>query len=251
MSEKIKNNQMLQEGTSFITPFKPKRIDYQSLTRGLGEIIGEENATKLSSLSPQKRIDWLRKYAYKMEDGIGYSDQLARLQNIIANLMNEEREHDNPMEPAEAVILPNEYDVLISDITDSNLASIGNELEIRRLSTAEYIPQPQVRGIMFGSCCRIFLPLIVKKRSIAINVLFLYDTGSPSTYLREDTLRALGFAETTPTETNVELHGQTMTVYLSRGHFENVDLLGQDFMTRARGVVSINFMDMTCSLIRN
>lgn len=81
---------------------------------------------------------------------------------------------------------------------------------------------------------RIFIPLIVTKREISIIVLFLFDTTSPSTYLRTDTLMALGFTDTTPLSTIVDIHGMSMNVHRSQGNFENVDLLGQDFMSRAR-----------------
>jgi hypothetical protein len=39
----------------------------------------------------------------------------------------------------------------------------------------------------------------------------------------------------------VKIHGTAMTVYLSSNHFENVDLLGQDYITAIRGLVSIDY----------
>jgi hypothetical protein len=70
----------------------------------------------------------------------------------------------------------------------------------------------------------------------------LYDSTSPFTYLRADTLVSLGFQSSIPTDTLVEIHGQTLTVHLARSHFENVDLLGQDFMVQMHGLLEIDFV---------
>jgi hypothetical protein len=86
-----------------------------------------------------------------------------------------------------------------------------------------------------------FVPLIVTKRKISLKVNFLYDTASPNTYLRPETLSALGFTENTSNETNVLIHGTAVTVYTSSHHFENVDLLRQDFLTAIRGLVTIDY----------
>ena len=51
---------------------------------------------------------------------------------------------------------------------------------------------------MYGSGLRIFVPLVVKTKESAVNVSFLMDTGSPSIYLREETLEALGYKENIP-----------------------------------------------------
>ena len=130
------------------------------------------------------------------------------------------------------LILPDKYEVLITDIQDDDLKSIGDRLGFRRLSHANIqdavLP---VRGIMRGISVRMFIPLIVSYKNISIHVIFLMDTGSPNTYLRTDTFEKLGFNENIPSDANVEIQGTTLTVYPSHNHFENVDLLGQDFMS--------------------
>lgn len=47
----------------------------------------------------------------------------------------------------------------------------------------------------------------MKTKKSAVNALFLMDTSSPSTYLREETLEALGYTENIPAESMVDFHG--------------------------------------------
>ena len=71
---------------------------------------------------------------------------------------------------------------------------------------------------------------------------FLYDIGSPNTYLRQETFIALGVQENTPlTGTNVSIHGTALPVYVSSNNFANVDLLGQDYLVAIRGLVTIDY----------
>ncbi|MDX1904529.1 MAG: hypothetical protein SFU27_10260 [Thermonemataceae bacterium] len=162
--------------------------------------------------------------------------------------MIEKEREGNPLERALPYILPNEYDVLITDINDNDLESVGRELNVARLSSAEGEGSFPVRGIMYGGNVRMFVPLVVKKRGVKVNAIFLIDSGSPNTYLRQDTLASLGFIESMPFDTSAHIHGYQMTVYRSRGHFENVDLLGQDFMRFARVQAHYNYKDLEISL---
>lgn len=138
---------------------------------------------------------------------------------------------------------PKLFDVLINDISEIDLQNIGTELSAPRLSVAAKFESntDPINGIMYGPTLRVFLPLIVSKRRKNITVLFLFNTGSPNTYLREDTLRALGFLENIPSDTNVIINGTGVTVYQSRGHFENVDLIGQDWMAFSRAKVLLDY----------
>jgi hypothetical protein len=56
-----------------------------------------------------------------------------------------------------------------------------------------------------------------------------------------NTFEALGFTEHMPDEANVFIHDVGLTVYKSRGHFENVDLVGQDFMKGCVAKVPIDY----------
>lgn len=185
-------------------------------------------------LSPSKRIEWLRKYSLRFERG----DALLGVQKLLFDLETDERQY-TPMEPR-MLTNPLEFDVLITDISEADFSRIGEELGVSRLSTADVIGSFPVTGIVYGSSHRVFVPLVVKKRQKLVNLMFLVDTGSPNTYLREDSLIALGHTEAIPSDTLVEINGIGLTVFPSRGHFANVDLLGQDFFT-SWAMLSINY----------
>lgn len=186
-------------------------------------------------LSPSKRIEWLREYSLRFERG----EALKGVQKLLIDLEMEERQY-TPMEPRQ-LTNPLEFDVLISDITEADFSRIGEELGVSRLSAADVIGTFPVTGIVYGSSHRVFVPLVVRKRQNLVNLMFLVDTVSPNTYLREDSLIALGHTESIPSDTLVEINGIGLTVFPSRGHFANVDLLGQDFFTSFGAMLSINY----------
>ena len=200
----------------------------------LEEIVGKTKLEAINNLSPNSKLAALREISEQMPN----SKELAILQRHIVHLMSETR---SCLDFAVPVVGPREYDVLILDITPSDLRRIGSELGSISLSEASATPTFPVEGILFGNSQRMFIPLIVSKLRKSINVNFLYDTGSPYTYLRQETFAALGFEESTPTETNVVVHGTALTVYLSSNHFANVDLVGQDFFSAIRGFVTIDY----------
>ena len=186
-------------------------------------------------LSPSKRTEWLREYSLQLETG----EAIKGVQKLLFDLEMEERQF-TPMEPR-TLINPLEFDVLIRDITEADFSRIGEELCISRLSTADVMGSFPVTGIIYGPSHRVFAPLVVRKRRNLVNLTFLIDTGCPNTYLREDSLIALGHTEAIPSDTLVEINGVGLTVFPSRGHFANVDLLGQDFFTSFGAKLSINY----------
>lgn len=200
----------------------------------LENIVGNEPLREINKMTPSSKVSALRKISEQMPVG----PELVVLQRHIVNLMCEQR---SSLDFAAPTVAPHLYDVFFLDITSGDLNKIGEELESTPSSEARVTPSFPVRGILFGEAQRIFVPLIVSRRSKSINVNFLFVTASPNTYLRRESLAALGFGENIPTETNVVVHGTAMTIYLSSNHFENVDLLGQDFMTAIRGLVTIDY----------
>ena len=207
----------------------------------LESILGGEEYQELKKMSPNSKISALRKLSEKMENG----SDLSTMQTHLFRLMDEKRSH---LEFAAPTVSPFTYDILVSDISEADLSRIGEELGVVALSLAIADPIFPVNGIMYGSGVRVFIPLVVKKRGISINVNFLFDTGSPNTHLRQETLHALGFSESVPSEINAVIHGTSLTVYLSQNHYENVDLLGQDFMIAVRGKLILDYPLRQCSL---
>lgn len=138
-----------------------------------------------------------------------------------------------------------DYDVYVTDISDQNLVDIGTHLGYPRLSISSQaaIPYP-VNGVMFGHGMRWFIPLVVSLRNKHTNVAFMVDPGSPTTFLRRDTVTTLfENYENVPENPLVRINGseKPFTVGISRAHFESVDLLGQDFMDAMCLEVNMNY----------
>lgn len=77
------------------------------------------------------------------------------------------------------LLLPEEHDILLTDVTENLFHSIENELGVKNGSPTTDIPSYPVSGIVAGSYHRMWVPLIVSKRNVSIQTIFLYDTGSP------------------------------------------------------------------------
>ena len=159
-------------------------------------------------------------------------------------MMEEERNRGYPLESLQLTISPSEYDVLITDISEGDIQKIGEILRVQHLSPASADPVFPVDGIIYGQNLRIFVPLVVKIRQTSINVNFLFNTASPNSYLRKETFEALGFHENIPSEVVLKIHGFSMPVHLSRGHFENVDMIGQDFLRQVGICATLNYNDL-------
>jgi hypothetical protein len=146
---------------------------------------------------------------------------------------------------------PASFDVLITDISEADLAHLGRDhFGFERLSLASpadaHFP---ARGVIYGVNRRVFVPLTVRHSSgEPIRVFFLIDTGAPSTFLREDTLQAIGFVDAVPSSPNVFINGIKISVGISHGHFSNVDLLGADFLFRTGAILTVNYSALECLL---
>lgn len=141
---------------------------------------------------------------------------------------------------------PNPFDVLIDDITDADLQTIGDELGVHRLSRPRnHAVSYPLQGLMYGAMLRVFVPMVVKRGNSSVNVVFLFATGSANTYIRADTMAALGHVDHTPSNTQVSINGIGITAHLSHGHFGNIDLIGQDFMSFLQAKVTLDYRDKT------
>jgi hypothetical protein len=206
------------------------------------EFLSSTQLERYLSLSPAGKKSFLRDLLSASQPD---EESHVGLAKVLFSLEDEDAKY-SAMEPRSRHD-PKLFDVLITDISETNLLNIGRELGTGRLSAApEFQPNAYpIKGIIYGPTSRVFVPMIVGKRDININVPFLFDTGSPNTYLREDTMRALGFVDNIPTDTMVRINDITITAFLSRGHFENVDLIGQDCMVSLRAKVLLDYGDKT------
>lgn len=156
----------------------------------------------------------------------------------------------SPLSAMEPITLSAEaFDVLMTDIKEEDFSTIGMDLGVERLSLALSDGPFPVAGTIFGANHRIFVPLTVRHtRGCAVNVLFLLDTGAPTSFLRRDTLAALGYTDTVPSTANVYIQGVKVAVGVSHGHFANVDLLGQDVMIRMGAKLMVDYAELRCSI---
>lgn len=154
-----------------------------------------------------------------------------------------------PLEGPRDLSIILEYDVLITDIADEDFTRIARELGVSRLTPGRIPLSQEVNGILYGYNSRVFVPLVVEKRGVCVNALFLVDTGSPGTFLRQDTLHSLGYKESVPDQLDVSIQGDLCTVRVSCRNYENVDLLGQDFLRSVRALLTIDYAEKTVKLI--
>ena len=86
-------------------------------------------------------------------------------------------------------------------------------------------------GVTYGDYQRVLVKAVVAYRN-ALNVIMLVDTGSPYTFLTEETLKAIGVQmDDQPSDhAFVVVNGQRVEVGISKAHFKDVDVLGTNFM---------------------
>lgn len=149
-------------------------------------------------------------------------------------------------------IPPHAYDVLITDILEADVQAIGHALGHANLSPAlpEATEWPVV-GELWGEYRRPFVALPVRRREAACWALFLFDTGSPYTYITREVFDALGIRDTIPNACNVFINGIMLSVAPSHDRFQNVNLLGQNFMHAAQGLVAIDYRQGVVRLTRS
>lgn len=148
-----------------------------------------------------------------------------------------------PLE-VETLLLPDENDILLNDVTENQFHSVETELGVCDGSMSTCNIEYPVKGLIFAHC-RMWIPLIISKKNNTINAIFLYDTGSPYTHLSQHILEKLGYVDQIPDNVVVNIQGVNMNVYLSKNHFEHINLLGQDFMKLAGLDVDISYNDLT------
>ena len=130
------------------------------------------------------------------------------------------------------------------------MIKIGLILGAVNLSPACDPPVFPIDGTMYGQNVHIFVPLVVKFRQTSINVNFLFDTGSPVSYLRAETFENLGFGESIPSEVVANIHGFSIPEHLYHGHFESVNILGQDYLRRVGITATLDYDELKVTFIR-
>ncbi|TPX34993.1 hypothetical protein SmJEL517_g02494 [Synchytrium microbalum] len=213
----------------------------------LGEIrISSDSLRRLSIGSLIQQINTLRAAIPN------HDPRLVVFDNALLRLVELKRSMDlNPDSIMDAIgfIDPALQDMMLSDITEEIIqADIARELGVNYLSLSTATPSWPVEGIVYGENLRAMINLVVQRKECKINVIFLIDTESPHTHLTAKAFNALGITENTPSSANVMVHGFAQTVYVSTGHFEDVNVLGVAYM-RAKGLkLAVDYESLLCTL---
>jgi hypothetical protein len=128
------------------------------------------------------------------------------------------------------------YDILLTDVTEEEIRYIHTKLlgkkYLETVPASDHVVYP-VRGTVYNpDTNRVFVSMIVARGSKRIHVPFLIDGGCPGIYLARDTLHALGYTDTIPSSTRVNIQGfDQMTAFPSPAlsHFSYANILGQKF----------------------
>jgi hypothetical protein len=147
---------------------------------------------------------------------------------------NDDSLHDPP-----GYIEPSRQDLLLTDITAENLPEIAKSLDVEYLGAAQFPSQLPATGNIVGGNHRLMINLVCRRRSQkevpAVNIVFLVDTGSPVSYLSQPALEALiGNCESMPRMLYVLVnneHAVECHISPSGSHFEDVNVLGMDFIS--------------------
>ncbi|KAI3654381.1 hypothetical protein MP228_001100 [Amoeboaphelidium protococcarum] len=152
--------------------------------------------------------------------------------------------HDYP-----EYIQPSCQDFLITDITEENLRETAKSLDVEYLGAASFPRRFAAIGNIVGGNHRLMISLVCRRQSQqeapAVNVVFLVKTGSPVLYLSKRAMKALmGHRENVPQILYVQVHNERVTEFhLSPpgSHFEDVNLLGMDFLIKNRRSLVMNY----------
>lgn len=135
-------------------------------------------------------------------------------------------------------IPPQLEDIMLTDVSEKDVReSIAQQLGIIYLATEQKIPTWPVEGIVYGTNKRLFINLLVKwkENDEAQNVIFLVDTGSPSTYLSLNAMKSIlpPKPENIPEIIRGYIHNKLhININLSpqQSHFADINVIGTDFM---------------------
>src|SRR3954471_12079359 len=94
---------------------------------------------------------------------------------------------------------PRNFDILLTDIdTEDVHESIPRKLNVEYLSDAPNELDGDITGIMYGPHFRLFCATTIRIKNKIKMVIFLVDTGSPTTFISEEVLRSFGIEISDP-----------------------------------------------------
>ena len=167
-------------------------------------------------------------------------------------------------------ISPHSYNVLLSDVKHDDLVRpIAERLGVQYLYEAKEIPtQSTVDGILYGTNCRPMINLVAssKKYNKHVNIVFMIDTTSPSLYVSQQAMKALGFSDNLPGTFDLSFQDKVYEAVMSpplpstattlhggsvgseeRG-FHDINLIGASFLSKSHAKMLIDYSQNTVKL---
>ena len=150
----------------------------------------------------------------------------------------------------EAVNQPQMFDLLLLDISSKDLHSkISEKLNIQYLHEFIGNVPSKFSGIVYGPNRRVFFPIVVEVRKQKRMVIFLLDTGSPSTYICQEVWDSFKM-DTSRERMTAKLNDRNQIVFLPplNCHFSDMSILGTDYMDANNCVLRIDFSRSSAEL---
>ena len=128
-----------------------------------------------------------------------------------------------------------EFDILLTDIKGETIREI--EIDgVKHLSEAtggDGVSHDSVlHGVTFGDYSRVLVKAVLTAKGKSLNAVMLVDTGSPYTFLTNETFKALrvDLEDQPEDQAFVLINGQRTKAHLSKAHFQDVNVLGTNFL---------------------
>src|SRR5688572_4214861 len=94
---------------------------------------------------------------------------------------------------------PRQFDILITDVIAEDIhENIPKELNVKYLADVPKELDQDITGVMFGRNLRLFCAMTVKAKDKVKMVIFLVDTGSPTTFISEEVFHSFGIMISNP-----------------------------------------------------
>jgi hypothetical protein len=89
-----------------------------------------------------------------------------------------------------------------------------------------------ITGIMYGSHLHLFCAMTIMIKDKIKMVIFLVDTGSPTTFISGEVLHSFGMEVADPKNDyiNVNINNRRARAMMSRSHFEDICIIGMSFL---------------------
>lgn len=141
------------------------------------------------------------------------------------------------------VAIHNTPKMFLNDVTKDTLADVARQLGTNYLGPSAVLSWP-VQGKLFGINHRplIALPVKFPKKCDYITLVFLVDTGAPMSCISKDVIDFV-----TPKGSNIQdqfyvlINGIRQQVNLSKDHYEDIHLIGADYLQTINCQLHLNY----------